>query len=147
MNAPLKFLAAALCGLLLGLPAAHAEDYFPISDVYIQLGAEGDPMVIEPAEVTLRVGEVYRFVVTNPSDITHIVAAPEFRQTVVTTELLKWTPTLDYPALVLSAGISLHSGEMMEWTFVALEEGKFKFGCDDPVHAAAGMHTIVNVVS
>lgn len=147
MNAPLKFLAAALCGLLLGLPAAHAEDYWPINDVYIQLGAEGNAMVIEPAEVTLRVGEVYRFIVSNPSDITHIVAAPEFRQTVVTTELLKWTPTLDYPGLVLSAGISLHSGEMMEWTFVALEEGKYKFGCDDPVHAAAGMHTIINVVS
>lgn len=147
MNAPLKILAAALCGLLLGLPAAQAEDYFPINDVYIQVGTEGNPMAIEPREVTLRVGEVYRFIVNNPSSVTHVVAATELRETVVTTELFKWTPTLDYPALVLAAGISLHPGEMMEWTFVALEEGKYKFGCDDPIHAAEGMHTIVNVVS
>lgn len=147
MNAPLKILAAALFGLLLGFSAAQADDYLPVTDVYIQVGTEQDPMVIEPGEVTLRIGEVYRFIVSNPSDVTHIVAAPAFRQTVVTSELFKWTPTLDFPGLVLSAGISLHPGEMMEWTFVALEEGKYKFGCDDPVHAAAGMHTTVNVIS
>lgn len=147
MNAPLKMLAGALCGLLLGLPAAQADEYFPVDDVYIQVGSEQNPMIIEPGEVTLRVGEVYRFIISNPSNITHVVAAPEFRQTVVTTELFKWTPMLDYPGLVLSAGILLHPGEMMEWAFVALEEGAYKFGCDDPVHAAEGMHTIVNVVS
>ncbi len=147
MNAPLKIFAAALCGLLLGLPAAQAEDEWPVTDVYIQMGAQGNPMIIEPREVTLQVGEVYRFVISNPSNVTHNVAATKLREAVVTTELFKWTPTLDYPALVLSAGISLHPGESMEWTFVALEEGAFKFGCDDPTHAAAGMQTIVKVVS
>lgn len=147
MNAPLKFFAATFCGLLLGLPAAQADDEWPVNDVYIQMGAEGNPMIVEPREVTLQIGEVYRFVVSNPSKETHIVAATKLRESVVTTELFEWTPTLDYPALVLSAGISLHPGESMEWTFVALEEGAFKFGCDDPVHAAAGMNTIVKIVS
>jgi len=147
MKTPLKIFAAALCGLLLGLPLAQAQDEWPITDVYIQMGNDENAMSIEPREITLHKGEVYRFVVTNSSNTTHIVAATGLRDAVLSSELFKWSATGEYPALVLAAGISLYPGETMEWTFVTFEKGTYKFGCDDPIHAAAGMQTIVKVVS
>ena len=147
MNAPLKILAAGLVGLLVGLPAAQAQDDFiPVTDVLIKLGTAKSDSTIQPREITLQAGELYRFVVSNTSKSTHIVAVPEFRKTVFTAELVKWYP-LDYPVAVLSPEISLQPGDTMEWTFIALKEGTYKLGCDDPVHAAAGMHAIINVVS
>ena len=145
MNTPLKFLAAAMCVLLLGLPAAQADE--EVTDVFIQLGTVENELIIHPRQVTVEVGAFYRFVVSNSSESTHIVAAPELRLKVWTIGMMYWTPTLDEPPLVLPEKISLHSGEMMVWIFMPLEEGTYKFGCDDPVHAAAGMHTIIKVIS
>ena len=145
MNAPLKILAAAICVLLLGLPAARADE--EVTDVFVQLGTVEKELVIHSRKVTVEVGGFYRFVVSNSSESTHIVAAPELRLKAWTIGMMYWTPTLDDPPLILPEKISLHPGEMMVWIFTPLEEGSYKFGCDDPVHAAAGMHTMINVVS
>ena len=84
MKAPLKILSAAVCGLLLGLPAARAE--IPIY-VFINAGSAGNEIAFFPRELRLKVGEVYRFVVSNPSENIHVVAAPELAATVQTTQL------------------------------------------------------------
>ena len=159
MNGPFKILAAAVCGLLLGLPAAKAE--IPVY-VFIDMGAPGNALVMSPREVTLKAGEIYRFVVSNPGEIAHVVAAPELGATVQTKQLtigsprlelyegrVDWgqTPRTALPARKIIAGVMLKPGEQIEWTFTPLVEGVYKFGCDDPAHAAAGMHATVDVIS
>jgi len=144
-NASLRILAAAMCVLLLGLPGAQADE--GVTDVFIELGTVENGPTIHPREVTLEVGAFYRFIVSNTSQSTHNVAAPELRLTVWTIGMMYWTSAPDYPPLVLPEKISLYSGEMMVWIFMPLVEGTYKFGCDDPVHAAAGMHTMIKVIS
>jgi len=145
MNALLRILAAAMCVLLLGLPPARADE--GVTDVFIQLGTAENELIIHPREVTLQVDTLYRFVVSNPSQSTHIVAAPELRLNAWTIGMMYWISELDDPPLVFPEKISLHPGEMMVWIFVPLVEGTYKFGCDDPVHAAAEMHTMIKVIS
>lgn len=160
MKASLKILSAAVCSLLLGLPAAQAET--PIH-VVINAGTVGNELVVSPRELTLKVGEVYRFVVSNPSENIHVVAAPELAATVHTTQLVKIglprlgldegrggpvpSPRVDWPNPGISEGISLQPGQMIEWTFTPVAKGKYKFACNDTVHAAAGMHATVEVIS
>jgi len=148
MKAPLKILAAALCGLLLGLPAAQADedDFWPITDVYVQFGGEHGQLMVSPSELTLQAGELYLIVLINPSELTHVVAAPELAGNGLTTELLQGFEDVDYPAASITAGISLAPGQTIEWTFMPLEEGTFKLGCEDTLHAAAGMHAMIKVV-
>ena len=148
MNAPLKILAAALCGLLLGLPAAqaHEDDFWPITDLYVQFGGEHGQLMVSPSELTLQAGGLYRIVLINPSELTHVVAAPELAVNGLTTELLQGFEAVDYPAASITAGISLAPGQTIEWTFMPLEEGTFKLGCEDTVHATAGMHAMIKVV-
>jgi len=146
MNAPIKILAAAVCGLLLGLPAALAGE-MPIRH-FINLGTAQDPLTIHPRGLTLQVGETYQFVVSNPSKEQHVVAAPELAAMVKTAELTtEGLPRLKLavPALDIATGITLQPGQMIEWTFTPLVEGAYKFGCNDPAHAAAGMHTMIDV--
>lgn len=147
MNAPLKLLAAAVCGLLLGLPDAQAEflDY-----VYINVGAAERELTMWPRKVTLQNGELYRFDVSNPSKEIHVVAAPELAGMVKTVGLrtgglLGLDQSL--PVLDMTTGITLQPNQTIEWTFTPLAEGVYKFGCDDPIHAAAGMHTMIEVIS
>jgi len=174
MKAPLKILAAALCGLLLGLPVVQADDYWGflqaddysvhpndlgrraaeaqfIEYVYINVGAAGkeNRLTMWPREVTLEAGELYRFDISNPSKDIHVVAAHELAAMVNTTELrtgglLRLDQSL--PTLDMTTGITLQPNQTIEWTFTPLSEGVYKFGCDDPVHAAAGMHTMITVV-
>lgn len=183
MKAPFKILAAAMCGLLLGLPAAQADE-FPMKDVYVQLGMGEQELTIYPTELTLRAGEVYRFIVVNPTETSHVVAAPELEAMTLTTDLsvqaaelnkfviinpdheypvvalessqlggtelttdpMEWSEAEDYQSASLRTGIAIGPGQMMEWHFMPVKEGRYKFGCDDPVHAAFGMHTAIEVV-
>lgn len=145
MNAPFKILAAAVSGLLLGLPAAQADEYFPMTDVFVHFGTGQNELTVNPPDLTLQVGELYRIIVINPSENTHVVAAPELAMTGNTIDLLKGTPRVDFLPGKIAAGISLQPGQMMEWTFMALEAGTYKLGCDDPVHALSGMHTTIKV--
>jgi len=145
MKAPLKILAAAVCGLLLGLPAAQAGD-LPIHE-FINIGTAGNELAVHPHALQLNVGETYQFVVSNPSQQIHVVAAPELAATATTVDLMILGQKLgvDAPSLDISTGITLQPGQMILWTFTPLGEGVYKFGCDDPVHSAAGMHTMVEV--
>jgi len=148
MNAPLKILAAALCGLLLGLPAAqaHEDDFWPITDLYVQFGGEHGQLMVSPSELTLQAGELYRIILINPSGLVHVVAAPELAANGLTTGILQGFEDVNYPAASITAGISLAPGQTIEWTFMPLEEGTFKLGCEDRVHAAAGLHAMIKVV-
>lgn len=145
MNALLKISAGAMCVLFLGLPPAQADE--GVTDVFIQLGTVENELIIHPREVTLQVDAFYRVVVSNSGESTHIVAAPELRLNAWTIGMMYWTSALDDPPSVFPEKISLRPGEMMVWIFVPLVEGTYKFGCDDPVHAAAGMHTMIKVIS
>jgi len=184
MKAPIKMLAAAICGLLLGLPAAQADEY-PERDVFVQLGMGKSDLTIYPTRLTLHVGEAYRFIVINPTETNHVVAAPDLELMSLTTDLsvqaaelnrlvvinpgeptpivrlessqlggtelttdpLEWSEAVALTEDDLHAGITIGPGQMLEWHFVPVKDGTYKFGCDDPVHAAFGMHTIITVVS
>jgi len=147
MNAPIKRLAAAVCGLLLGLPLAQAENYLAPTDVFIQFGTTDNAMKVSPAELALVVGQPYRIVLINSSEDSHIVAASEeLAATMRTSSLLKGTPRIDYPTGVITNGIELGPGEMLEWSFTPLQEGDAKIGCATPLHAELGMHTMIKVV-
>ena len=171
MNAPLKILAAAVCGLLLGLPAAQADDYWamqvdeysvqprdvppltaqadegwPVTDVFIHFGTADNEWTVSPPELTLQAGEIYRIVVINPSEKSHVVAAPELAAAGLTTSLLKGTPRVDYPTASISAGISVRPGQLMEWSFMPIKEGRYKLGCENLIHALSGMHAMIEVV-
>ena len=152
MNAPFKILAAAVCGLLLGLPAAQAE---PLEYVYVNVGTVENELTIWPGQLTLEAGKLYRFDISNPSKNIrnpskniYVVAAPELAATVNTAELrIGGSLRLDQPlpALDMITRITLQPGQTIEWTFTPLRKGVYKFGCDDPVHAEAGMHTMIEV--
>lgn len=146
MNALVK-LTAATAGLLLavGFPASWAE-VTPIRH-FINLGTVGNELIITPAEVTLRVGETYQLVVSNPSEAKHVVSAAELLAVTKTEKLVTLAPWVEHPAASLKAGLSVQPGAMMEWTFMPNKEGTYKFGCDTPDHAAAGMHMRIRVVS
>lgn len=147
MNAPLNILATAVCGLLLGLPAAQADE-IPIR-MFINLGDTQNELTIHPSALRLQVGETYQFVVSNPSREEHVVAAAELAASVKTVVLAVQAPKLGVilPTLDMTTGITLQPGQIIEWTFTPLAEGIYKFGCDEPVHAAAGMHAMVEVVT
>jgi len=146
MSAPYRILAAAVCGLLLGLPAAWA-----VSPIYlfVNMGTAENELTVHPQEITLDKGKLYQLVVSNPSETIHVVAAPELVTAVKTAELSILGPRLNVaaPTTDLSTGITLQPGQVIEWTFTPLGDGIYKFGCDDPAHAAAGMHTMIRVVS
>ncbi|MDH3314845.1 MAG: biphenyl 2,3-dioxygenase, partial [Gammaproteobacteria bacterium] len=70
MNASLKILAAAVSGVLLGLPATQAHDRSPIV-VFISFGTLENELKVFPRELTLEAGELYQLVVSNPSENKH----------------------------------------------------------------------------
>lgn len=146
MNTPSRMLAIAVCGMLLGLPAAQADEYWPVTDVFMHFGTGENELTVSPPELTLKAGELYRIVVINPSEYDHVVAAPALAANGLTTSLLTGTPRVDRPTPEIASGILVQPGQLMEWTFMPLEEGTYKLGCDDPAHAAAGMHATINVV-
>lgn len=147
MKAPLKNLAAAVCGLLLGLSAAQAG-VLPIHQ-FINMGTAGDEFTVYPHQLTLRVGETYQFVISNPSKHIHVVAAPELAATGITEQLVITGQKIGVaaPSLDIQTGITMEPGQVILWTFTPLSEGVYKFGCDDPVHAAAGMEAMIQVTT
>ncbi|MDH3414534.1 MAG: plastocyanin/azurin family copper-binding protein, partial [Gammaproteobacteria bacterium] len=106
---------------------------------------QADPMVY-PGKLTLQRGELYRFVVINPSEMTHIVAAPEFSEKTLTSALMKTPASADLAKASLAEGIVVRPGEMMEWYFMPVKEGTYKFGCAQSAHAKAGMHAMIEVL-
>ncbi|MDH3412803.1 MAG: hypothetical protein OEM98_09975, partial [Gammaproteobacteria bacterium] len=85
---------AAILGMLLGSPVTRAADTWPVqtewdrTDMFIQFGEYQNDLMVYPGKLTLQRGELYRFVVINPSEMTHIVAAPEFSEKTLTSALM-----------------------------------------------------------
>lgn len=152
MNTRSTIATAAVFGMLLGSPVARAADTWPVqmewdrTDIFIQFGEYQNDLMVYPGKLTLKKGELYRFVVINPSDMTHIVAAPEFSEETLTAGLMKTPASADLAKTSLAQGIMVRPGEMMEWYFMPVKEGTYKFGCAESAHAKAGMHAMVEVL-
>jgi len=116
---------------------------------FINLGTAADELTVYPHKLMLQVGETYQFVVSNPSKHIHVVAAPELAAQVKTAQLVITGEKLgvETPALDITTGITMQPGQMILWTFTPLVEGVYKFGCNDPVHAAAGMQAMIEVTT
>ncbi len=152
MKTRLTIAIAAVFGMLLGSPVTRAADTWPVpmewdrTDKFIQFGEYQNDLMVYPGKLTLRKGELYRFIVINPTDMTHIVAAPEFSDKTLTSALMKTPASADLAKASLAEGIPVRPGEMMEWYFMPVQEGTYKFGCGTPAHAKAGMHAMVEVL-
>lgn len=143
MNKRFRVLAAAVCGMLLGLPGAQAADTLPVAmnwnttDVSIQLATERGKLVVQPGEFNLKAGELYRFVIVNDSGVNHSLSAPEFAGTVLISDL---------ESMSIVSGLVVRPGERVEWHLMPVKEGTYKFGCSYPAHAAAGMEATIHVL-
>lgn len=145
MNARLKFAAATLCAMLLGIPAAQSDDYFASTDLYVELGtAEGD-FAAFPGNLKVEVGEIYRLILRNPSPLTHVAMAPEFGGTVVTTGIRRLPQGVPHMTGTIAGGIEVRSGETTELYFVPFKQGRYKLFCEDRMHTAAGMEITIEV--
>ncbi|MDH3310769.1 MAG: plastocyanin/azurin family copper-binding protein [Gammaproteobacteria bacterium] len=131
---------------VLSVPFAHASEVSP-EPIFINSGTVNNDLLFHPPELTLKEGVLYKFVISNPSNHKHVVAAPELAASSRTTELMKVSPRISYSdaSSSLAKGIPLQPGEMLEWTFTPTKEGTYKFGCNKSSHAAAGMHSMVTV--
>lgn len=150
MNAPSKLVMAAACALVFGAPAAQAAGN-PVH-IFVNLGNVANERMIVPPEVTLRVGHTYQFVVSNPSEEVHVVAAPELAASADTSEVRTYPLRRDRvmlpsPTAVISKGIPVEPGHVLHWTLTPRMAGTFKFGCDQPQHKADGMSQTVRVVA
>ena len=143
MNRRFRVLAAAVCGMLLGLPGAQAADTLPVAmnwnttDVSIQLATERGKLVVQPGEFNLKAGGLYRFVIVNDSGVNHSLSAPEFAGTVLISDL---------ESMSIVSGLVVRPGERVEWHLMPVKEGTYKFGCSNPAHAAAGMEATIHVL-
>ncbi len=152
MNRRFGVLAAAVCGMLLGLPGAQAADTWPVpmnwdvKDVSIRLATGRGDFVIQPGEFNLKAGELYRLVVVNDSGVSHSLSAPEFAGKVLTTGLVKSPAGSDLTTMDIVSGVMMRPGERMEWYVMPVTEGTYKFGCGDAVHAASGMEAMIRVL-
>lgn len=142
---------AAFC-MLLGSPVTRAADTWPVpmgwdrTHIYIQFGEYQNDLMVYPGKLTLQTGELYRFVVINPSDMAHVAAAPEFGENVLTSALTKTPASADLAKASLAEGIVVRPGEMMEWYLVPVKKGTYKLGCAQAAHAEVGMHTTIEVL-
>jgi uncharacterized cupredoxin-like copper-binding protein len=129
--------------MLLGLPGAQAADTWPVGmnwdteNVSIRLATGRGNLIIQPGEVNLKAGELYRLVIVNDSGVTHSISAPEFAGKVLTSH-----PT----SMSVVSGTVMRPGEKMEWYLMPVTEGTYKFGCSTAVHAAAGMEATIHVL-
>jgi len=152
MNRRFGVLAAAVCGMLLGLPGAQAADTWPVTtnwnaqDVSIRLATGRGNLVIQPGEFNLKSGELYRFVIVNDSGVSHSISAPEFAGKVLTSGLMKSPASSDLTSMSIESGMVMRPGEKMEWYLMPVTEGTYKFGCGNVVHAAAGMEATIHVL-
>ena len=100
--------------------------------LHLQLGTKGGDFKITPSALTLWTGKPYKLVITNPSNVAHVLAMPEFAATVEHSS----SPAFPYKP----AEIDVAAGETVEWYFIPAKAGVYKMGCALQDHANAGMH-------
>ena len=147
MNAYLKIAVTALCGMLLGLPAAQAQDRSSTKSVRIEIGLVEHNFSTFPEHLTLKAGEPYRLELVNWSQgIRHIVLAPELAGAVRTTAIRKLPDREEMRGAGFDSGISLApGGGRVEVYFVPIKEGRYKLFCQDRHHTEAGMDVTVDI--
>jgi uncharacterized cupredoxin-like copper-binding protein len=148
MNAYFRIAATTLCGMLLGLPAAQAQEtsQSPTS-LYIELDTseDGDFRAL-PRELTLKAGSSYRLELVNFSqDQVHVVMAPEFEGAISTKRIRTYPQRVDIPGASLGKGIGLTPGARVEMYFQPHKEGRYKLFCDDRAHTVGGMEVAIDV--
>ena len=148
MNAHLKIAVTALCGMLLGLPTAQAQDQSSPKRLRVEIGLSAEDFTVYPNNLTLKAGEHYRLEFVNWSQgVRHIVMAPEFAGAVVTTGIRKILPQREeMPGASFGGGIDVPpSGGRVEVYFTPYKEGHYKLFCQDRTHTDAGMDVTVDV--
>lgn len=155
-------IVAAYAGLA-GAQVAELATQEPI-EVIVQLGTKSGELAITPSELELQAGKVYRFVLNNPSNITHYLSVPRFGSTVQTDNInvqggevtrtgIRRPPSPIRPRSVATSTFSyevneieLRPGGMAQWTFTPVQAGSYKLGCGVPAHAQAGMASNILVI-
>jgi len=147
MNAKFTIAASALCGMLLGFPAAQAQELPDIKKIRIEIGLTEHDFTTFPERLTLKAGEPYRLEFVNWSEgIRHVVMAPELAGAVLTTAIRSLPHRVDMTGAGFDTGITLApSGGRVEVYFVPVREGRYKLFCQDRVHTDAGMDVTVEV--
>lgn len=105
--------------------------------LHLQLGTEGGGLKIIPSALALKAGKPYKLVITNPSNVAHVLAMPEFVATVEHSS----SPAFSYKP----AEIDVVAGETVEWYFIPAKAGRYKMGCALQDHADAGMRSWIVV--
>lgn len=100
--------------------------------LHLQLGTKGGDLKIIPSALNLWTGKPYNLVITNQSNVAHVLAMPEFAATVEHSS----SPAFPYKP----AEIDVAVGETVEWYFTPAKAGVYKMGCALQDHADAGMH-------
>ena len=141
MKRYLLITVVAICGSLGGIMGAHAAETWATHEVGVQFGTARGDLEIAPSRLEFQAGELYRMVVNNPSDSIHYFSVSEFGTTVYTTKIVTTSP--GGPYLVRfpfkEQNIQLRPGATLEWVFMPVKEGHYKFGCSISDHAKAGM--------
>ena len=148
MNAYFKIAVTALCGMLLGLPAAQAEEKFvSTKTLYVELDTSEEGVVrAHPRDLTVETGKYYRLELMNFSqDQLHVVMAPGFGDAIFTKRIRTYPQRVEIPGASLGRGIALPPGARVEMYFQPHKEGRYKLFCDDRAHTVAGMEVTIDV--
>lgn len=146
MNAHLKLAVTALCGMLLWLPAAQAQEQSYTKRLHVEIGfSEGD-FTPFPRELSLKVGEYYRLEIVNENrEIRHVVMAPELAGAAITAVIRTFPQREEMRNASFLTGIDLPPRARVEVYFIPYKEGRYKLFCQDRTHTDAGMDVAINV--
>ena len=160
MKTHLNIAALVACSALVGLPTSEAADTWPVSsewarsNVHIQFGNADDEFVVVPGKLTLHAGNLYRIVIANPSQHTHVISVPNLAGQVLTTDVRRYpgdgAVALGSSSLTPLPGeafaMQLAPTQEVEWYLKPTMEGTFKIRCAIPDHALAGMEATVEIL-
>jgi uncharacterized cupredoxin-like copper-binding protein len=141
-----RLMSASLCALLLAIPGAHSEDYLPSTDLYVELGTGEGGFATYPDKLSIEVGQLYRLIVRNFSQSTHVLMAPELSRTAVTTEIQRFPPKrISEEFGSIAAGIDMRPDDRTELYLVPFKQGTYKLFCEDDVHTESGLELTITV--
>lgn len=155
----IKAVPSALLSLVLLLGAAaayahgdagHSQSHSSISTEQHAFGKQGDPkkagrtitvdmtdnMRFTPGDITIKKGEIVRFVVVNKGKILHEMVIGTMEQLKEHGEMMKKHPGMEHDEPYMS---HVSSGKKAELVWQFTEPGEFYYACLIPGHFEAGM--------
>ncbi len=135
---------ARLLGILLvvwlsltAIPAQAALNLNPQTavSVSVELGKTDGSLRFNPDSLSFETGQLYKLVLTNPSNQKHYFTAKDFADAL-------WTRNVKAGGVEIKGAIhelELKPGAKAEWSFVPLRAGTYSLRCTIPGHAEAGM--------